>query len=105
MVVLTDKNFEQEVLKSDIPVLVDLYADWCGPCQMYSPIVEEIGQEYDGKIKVGKMNVDQNQATPAKYSILSIPTTLIFNNGRVIKQLVGMQTKEALISEINKLTN
>ncbi|MFH0864346.1 MAG: thioredoxin [Candidatus Gottesmanbacteria bacterium] len=103
MIILTDQNFENEVLKADKPVLVDLYADWCGPCQMYGPIIEELAKEMGDKIKVGKMNVDQNQTIPSKYGVMSIPTTLIVNKGQVVKQLVGAQTKETLINDINTL--
>jgi len=103
MVTLTDQNFDQEVLKADLPVLVDFYADWCGPCQMYGPIIEEIAKDFEGKIKVGKMDVDKNQATPAKYNVMSIPTTLLINGGKILKQWVGVQPKEALSKEIEAI--
>lgn len=103
MLILTDQNFESEVLKSDIPVLVDFYADWCGPCQIYGPIIEEIAKSLDGKIKVGKLNVDQNPTITEKYGIMSIPTTIIFKAGEVLKQFLGAQPKEILEQEISKL--
>lgn len=101
MIILTDENFEKEVLKADLPVLVDFYADWCGPCQMYGPILEELATEMGDKIKIAKLNVDQNPETPGKYGVMSIPTTIIFNKGQVVKQLLGAQPKETLIKEIS----
>ncbi|HDG98192.1 MAG TPA: thioredoxin, partial [Desulfobacterales bacterium] len=74
---VTDDNFEQEIINSDIPALVDFWAEWCGPCKMVSPIVEELAKEYDGKVKVGQMNVDENRQTPAKYGIRAIPTLIL----------------------------
>ena len=105
MIILNDQNFEQEVLKSETPVLVDFYADWCGPCQMYGPIIEELegNEEIKGKVKIGKLNVDQAPQTAQKYGIMSIPATLFFDKGQVVNQLSGIQTKETLIEEIKKL--
>lgn len=105
MIILTDQNFEEEVLKSKIPVLVDFWAPWCGPCQMLKPIIEELeGEEgIRGKIKIGELDVDKNQKMAEKYGIMSIPAILIINKGQVVKMLVGSQTKEALIEEIKKL--
>jgi len=97
---LTDQNFEEEVLKSDMPVLVDFYAVWCGPCQMMAPVVEEIAQEMEGKVKVGKMNVDENPLTAEKYGIMSIPTLILFKNGEAVKTLVGFRGKEEIIKEL-----
>jgi len=99
----TDQNFEQEVLKSDKSVLVDFWAVWCGPCQMMGPIVEELAEEVKDKYKVGKMNVDENRETAAKFGIMSIPTLIIFKNGEVVKQLVGVQAKENLKEELEKV--
>lgn len=99
----TDENFEQEVLKSDKPVLVDFWAAWCGPCQMMGPIVEELAGEVKDKYKVGKMNVDENRETAAKFGIMSIPTLIIFKDGKVAKQLVGVQAKENLKEELEKI--
>ena len=84
---LTDGNFEQEVLKSDQPVLVDFWAEWCGPCRMIGPVVEEMAGEYDGKAKIGKVNVDSNPEVSVKYGIRSIPALLIFKNGEVVDPL------------------
>jgi thioredoxin 1 len=99
----TDQNFETEVLKSDKPVLVDFWAAWCGPCQMMGPIIEELAEEVKDKYKVGKMNVDENRETAAKFGIMSIPTLIIFKDGKAVKQLVGMQAKENLKEELEKI--
>jgi len=104
-VIITDANFDSEVLKNNKPVLVDFWAVWCGPCQMQGPIVEEVAKEMTGKAKVGKLNVDENPATAQKFSIMSIPTIMIFKSGTVAKQFVGVQSKETLLSELNKLIN
>jgi thioredoxin 1 len=99
----TDQNFEEEVLKNDKPVLVDFWAVWCGPCQMMGPIIEELAEEVKEKYKVGKMNVDENRETAAKFGIMSIPTLIIFKNGEAVKQLVGVQAKESLKEELEKV--
>ena len=104
-IVVTDANFEKEVLKSDLPVLVDFWAVWCGPCQMQGPIVEDVAKTLAGKAKVGKLNVDENPTVSQKYGIMSIPTLMIFKNGTVVKQFIGVQSKETLLGELNKLTN
>lgn len=91
--VLTDQNFESEVLKSDIPVVVDFWAEWCQPCKIVSPIVDELAKEYAGKVKVMKMDVDANQSSQ-NYNIMSIPTILIFKNGEPVKSVVGARPKE-----------
>jgi thioredoxin 1 len=98
----TDANFDEEVMKSTTPVLVDFWAVWCGPCQMQGPIVEEVATALAGKAKVGKLNVDENPQTAMKFQVMSIPTLLIFKAGKVVKQFIGVQTKDTLISEINK---
>lgn len=103
-VTITDDNFEQEVLQSDIPVLIDFWAAWCGPCRMIAPIVEELAQEYDGKIKVGKLDVDENQQTAVKYGVRSIPTVLFFKNGEVADNIIGAVPKAAFEEKIGVLT-
>lgn len=94
---LTDQNFEQEVLKSKEPVLVDFWAEWCGPCRVMNPIVDELEREYKEKpVKIGKMNVDENQETAGKYKVMSIPTFILFKNGEVINQAIGAQSKDQM---------
>ena len=97
----TDANFDQEVLKSKQPVLVDFWAPWCGPCRMIAPIVAEISSEYAGKLKVGKVNTDDNQAVAARYGVMSIPTLMIFKNGEMVARIVGAQPKQALTGKID----
>ncbi|UCB52122.1 MAG: thioredoxin [Candidatus Zixiibacteriota bacterium] len=99
----TDSNFEEEVLKSDKPCLVDFWAEWCGPCRMVGPIVEEIALEYAEKLKVGKLNVDQNGQTAVKYGIMSIPSLLIFDQGKVVDQIVGAAPKKQFVEKIDKI--
>jgi len=99
---LTDKNFKQEVLESDLPVLVDFWADWCGPCKMIAPLIEEIAQQYSGKIKVAKLNIDEGQATTTKYGIMSIPTLIIFKDGKATDQVVGALSKKDLAAKIEE---
>jgi len=94
---LTDQSFKQEVLDSNVPVLVDFWASWCGPCKLLSPLVEELATEYKDKpIKIAKMEVDANEATPAQYQIMSVPTLIFFKNGQPVQQMIGMQTKADL---------
>ena len=95
-VILTDANFEAEVNKSDIPVFVDFWAPWCGPCQMMGPVVEQLSQEFVGKAKVGKLNVDENNLIAGKYRVMSIPTFLVFKGGEVVDQTIGGAPKERL---------
>lgn len=97
---VTDANFQAEVLDADVPVLVDFWAAWCGPCRMVGPIVEEIAKDQEGKLKVAKLNVDENRETATKYGIMSIPTILLFQNGSIAKQVVGAMPKNALVQEL-----
>lgn len=99
---LTDANFETEVLKSDLPVLVDFYADWCGPCKMIAPIVEELAKEFEGVYKVGKLNVDDSPNTSSMYRVMSIPTLLIIKNGQVVDSVVGVVPKAKLAEKMNQ---
>lgn len=98
---ITSQNFESEVLSSDLPVLVDFWATWCGPCQMLSPIIEEIAKEYEGKVKVGKVNVDEEPDLAVKFRVASIPTLILFKNGAVEQTMIGYHTKDE-IAEILK---
>jgi thioredoxin 1 len=102
LVHLTQNNFTQEVLKSQLPVLVDFWAEWCGPCRMIAPIVDEIAYEYTGKLKVAKLNVDEAQEVAMTYSVMSIPTLILFKQGKPVDQVVGVLSKEQLVSRINK---
>lgn len=99
----TDQNFETEVKNSNKPVLVDFWAPWCGPCQVMGPIIEELAKEVGDKYKVGKLNVDENSKVAQEYGIMSIPTLKIFKSGQVVKDFVGLQSKETLKSELEKL--
>ena len=93
---VTDESFEPEVLKSDVPVLVDYWADWCGPCKAIAPVLEEVARDYAGKLKVAKLNVDENQEVPKKYGIRGIPTLMLFKNGNIEAQKVGALSKSQL---------
>lgn len=97
---VSDSNFESEVLKSNVPVLVDFWATWCGPCKMIAPVVEEIANEYAGKVKVVKVDVDSNPETSMKFSIRSIPTIMIFKGGKVVEQLIGAMPKKNLMDKL-----
>ncbi|HQF57511.1 MAG TPA: thioredoxin [Candidatus Magasanikbacteria bacterium] len=102
-IILNDQNFEEEVIKSTVPVLVDFWAPWCGPCQMMGPIVEELANEFDvNKARVGKLNVDENQIIAGKYQVMSVPTFLVFKEGQVVDQMVGGVQKERLKELLNK---
>lgn len=100
---LSDQTFQQEVLQSTIPVLVDFWAPWCGPCKFVSPIVEELAKEYEGKIKVKEMNVDDNSQTASSYGIMSIPTLMIFKGGKPVKTMIGAQGRESIKKGIDEV--
>lgn len=99
---LTDDNFDAEVLKSSVPVLVDFWAPWCGPCRMMAPTIESLAKELDGKVKVGKVNIDEHNVYAGKFNIMSIPTFLIFKDGSVVEQLVGVIDKDEMKARIEK---
>lgn len=98
---ITDANFAEEVEKSDVPVLIDFWAVWCGPCRMIAPIVEELAGEYQGKAKIGKVDVDNNPMIAGKFGIRSIPTLLIFKSGQVVDQIVGAVPKGSIVDKLN----
>lgn len=102
-VTFTDQNFDEEVLKSDTPVVVDFWAEWCAPCRIVSPTIDELGRDYAGKVKVGKLNVDDNQDTAMKFGVMSIPTILIFKAGEPVKTMTGAQAKENYKREIDEV--
>ncbi len=98
--VFTEENFEQEVLKSDLPVLVDFYAEWCGPCKMLTPILDELSEEYKGKWKIGKVDIDEAPELAGKYQVQSVPTLKFFKNGEEVETLMGFQSKEKLMEKL-----
>src|SRR5471030_1973168 len=100
---LTQDNFEKEVLQSATPVLVDFWAEWCGPCKMIAPLLDELADEYDGKAKIGKVNIDEQQALAAEYGIRAIPTLLLFNKGQVADQIVGARSKRDFKASLDRV--
>ena len=96
-------NFEEEVLKSDMPVLVDFYADWCGPCKMMGPIVSKLAQNFEGKVKVGKINIDDEMSLAQKYRVMSIPTFIIFKKGEAVATIIGAVNEKELTEKINEV--
>jgi thioredoxin 1 len=102
LVTITDSNFEAEVLKSSKPVLIDFWAPWCGPCRAIAPVVDALANEYDGKVKVAKLNIDENPQVPTKYGIMSIPTLLVFKNGQVVSQVVGAVPRPKIEDALKK---
>ena len=98
----TDANFDEAVLKSEIPVLIDFWAAWCGPCKVIAPLIDEVAEAYNGKVKVMKMDVDKNVATPVRYNVRGIPTLLVFKGGQVKEQIVGAVAKEKIENALNK---
>ena len=103
IVEVNESNFDQEVAKSDVPVLIDFWAAWCGPCRMIAPFVEEASTEYDGKLKVGKVDVDNNQQIASQFSIMSIPALMFFKNGEVVDQIIGAVPRKTLFEKIDKI--
>lgn len=99
-VTITDQNFETEVLKSSQPVLIDFWAVWCGPCRAIAPVVEQLAGEYEGKVKIGKLDVDENPETAVKYGVRSIPTLLLFKNGQVVDTIIGAVQKNVIVQKI-----
>lgn len=102
VITITNENFEAEVMASSQPVLVDFWATWCGPCRMLSPVVDQLADDFDGKIKVGKVNVDEQAELAAKFGIMTIPTLLVFVNGEIVEKSVGVKPKNALADMLNK---
>jgi len=100
---ITDENFQQEVLNSETPVLVDFWADWCQPCKMIAPVVEQIAEEYDGKVKIGKLDVDSNQQTSQAMGIRGIPALIIFNDGKPVDQIIGVVPKSIIQKKIDEV--
>ena len=103
IVSLTKENFAQEVLKSTVPVLVDFWAEWCGPCKMIAPVLDELADEYAGRVKIGKVNIDLEQSLGGEYGVRAIPTLLIFHNGQVAEQIVGLRSKRDLKTSFDKV--
>ena len=102
-VTLTDGNFKSEVLEANVPVLVDFWAPWCGPCRMVGPVVEEVSVDYEGKAKVGKLNTDENPTTAGQYGVMSIPTLIIFKDGKPVDQIIGAVSKEVISSKLDSV--
>jgi thioredoxin 1 len=102
-ITFTDENFDSEVVKSTIPVVVDFWAVWCGPCKMIAPIIDELAGEFEGKVKIGKLDIDGNQQTSIKYGVRSIPTILILKEGKLIDSIIGAVPKAAIVDKINKI--
>ena len=100
---VTDENFDTEIINSDVPAMVDFWAEWCGPCKMVSPIVEELARDYKGKVKIASMDVDGNRQTPAKFGIRNIPTLILFKGGEVVRTIIGAHPKSHLDEELKKL--
>jgi thioredoxin 1 len=104
IITLTKENFAQQVLNSQTPVLVDFWAEWCGPCKMIAPVLDELADEYSGRVQIGKVNIDESQELAAEYGVRAIPTLLIFQNGQVAEQIVGLRSKRDLKASFDKLS-
>ena len=102
LIIATESNFNDEVLRSTTPVLVDFWAEWCGPCKMIAPVLDELAAEYDGKVKVAKVNIDEHQNLAAQFRVTAIPTLLLFKNGQVLEQMVGAKSKRDLKASLDK---
>jgi thioredoxin 1 len=100
---LTKDNFEKNVLKSETPILVDFWAEWCGPCKMIAPVLDELAEEYSGRVNIGKVNVDEHQGLAAEYGVRAIPTLLLFQNGQVAEQILGLKSKRDLKASLDKV--
>jgi len=100
---LTDTNFDQEVLKSSVPVLVDFWAEWCSPCRAVAPILDELASEYDGRVKIGKVNIDEAQGLASQYGVRAIPTLLVFKDGQVSDQIVGLRSKRDFKAKLDRV--
>jgi len=103
IITITQDNFAQQVLQSSAPVLVDFWAEWCGPCKMIAPLLDELADEYDGKVKIGKVNIDEHQSLAAEYGIRAIPTLLLFNKGQVVDQIVGARSKRDFKTSLDRV--
>ena len=103
VVEMNDQNFDEEVTRSSVPVLVDFSAEWCGPCKLLAPVVEELAGEYSGRVKIGHLDIDEGRATAAKFGIMSVPTLLFFKDGKVCDQLIGNVPKRQLVDKISRL--
>lgn len=99
----TDNNFEEEAMASSLPVVIDFYADWCGPCKMIAPVIEELATDYEGKVKIGKLNTDENRGIATKYNVMSIPTIILLKDGQVVETVVGAVPKTVLQQKIDKM--
>src|SRR5262245_21783341 len=100
----TDANFDEEVIKSDKPVLVDFWAEWCGPCKALTPVIDELARDYSGKAKIGKVNTDENRQISVRFSVSAIPTVMLFQNGQVVEKFVGLRSKKEFQTAIDRLT-